>query len=99
MYGLVSRTRPRYAANRMPKGYARTHCKRCQRSKAETGGFSARGKCASCGETLVIENNRQLAAHDGPFFEHWRRRSLAALGVFLPLPSPTGAGDSEREPA
>jgi hypothetical protein len=27
-------------------------------------------------------NANELVAHDGPFFDHWRRQSLAALGVF-----------------
>lgn len=28
-------------------------------------------------------NNYQLIEHRGPFFDHWRQRSLAALGVTL----------------
>jgi hypothetical protein len=30
-------------------------------------------------------NLRDLATHSGAWFDHWRRRSLAALGVFAPL--------------
>ena len=33
----------------------------------------------------MADNNRELREHNGPWFEHWRRRSLAALGVFGPL--------------
>lgn len=45
--------------------------------------MSARGRCADCGESTQLANNRQLAAHGGPFFDHWRRRSAAALGLVL----------------
>lgn len=47
----------------------------------ECGPLSARYKCAECGDDRMIHNNRQLMAHTGPFFDHWRRRSLAAFGV------------------
>jgi len=30
----------------------------------------------------MLSNNYNLMGHSGPFFDHWRRRSLAALGVF-----------------
>lgn len=29
----------------------------------------------------MLENRRQLMAHRGPLFHHWRQRCLAALGV------------------
>jgi hypothetical protein len=43
--------------------------------------LSARYKCAACGEAAMIENHRELLAHAGPRFAHWRRRTLAAFGV------------------
>jgi hypothetical protein len=33
----------------------------------------------------MADNHRDLLNHSGPWFTHWRRRSLAALGVSLPL--------------
>ena len=29
----------------------------------------------------MLQNARELAAHSGPLFDHWRRRCLAAFGV------------------
>lgn len=31
----------------------------------------------------MIENHRQLKAHTGPWFAHWRRRCAAAIGAVL----------------
>lgn len=36
-----------------------------------------------CGEARRTANLVCLVAHDGPYFDHWRVRSLAALGVFV----------------
>jgi hypothetical protein len=30
---------------------------------------------------MALTNRRQLIEHDGPLFDHWRRRCLAAFGV------------------
>lgn len=32
----------------------------------------------------MIEEKRQLQAHDGPHFDHWRKRCMAAFGI-LPV--------------
>lgn len=32
----------------------------------------------------MLENRRELIAHGGPAFDHWRKRTLAAFG-FTPL--------------
>ena len=37
-------------------------------------------------------NLRDLVTHSGGYFDHWRRRSLAALGVFAPLDEATDEG-------
>lgn len=37
-----------------------------------------------------IANSRDLHEHRGPYFDHWRQRSLAALGIFEP---PDAASD------
>jgi len=31
----------------------------------------------------MLANAADLRAHSGPYFDHWRRRSLAALGVIV----------------
>ena len=41
---------------------------------------------------LLGDNLRDLVAHSGPGFAHWRRRSLAALGVILPVDEPPDDG-------
>ena len=49
--------------------------------------FSRTGLCPRCSEVRMLDNHRDLKDHRGPFFEHWRRRTLAAFGVFLDEPS------------
>lgn len=49
----------------------------------EVGRLSARGKCRECAEQRVVENHHDLRRHSGPWFQHWRTRSLAALGVVV----------------
>jgi hypothetical protein len=56
-------------------------CKVCGGHDSEVGYVSWRGKCAVCGNQRVLENFDQLRNHDGPWFDHWRRRTLAAFGV------------------
>lgn len=29
----------------------------------------------------MLANRRELVAHTGPAFDHWRRRTLAAFGI------------------
>jgi hypothetical protein len=65
----------------MSRATRRLRCKDCQALRSVVGEFSATGLCRGCGERRREENILQLIAHDGPHFEHWRRRSLAALGV------------------
>lgn len=38
------------------------------------------------------DNHRDLIAHRGPHFEHWRARCRAAFGVFAPLDDTDGDG-------
>lgn len=47
-------------------------------------------RCLNCSVSYSTNQQRELAQHNGPEFDHWRRRSLAALGVFLP---PVGDGE------
>lgn len=43
--------------------------------------LSARYKCQDCIRARINANLHDLHYHRGPFFDHWRRRCLAALGV------------------
>lgn len=47
----------------------------------ECGPLSARYKCQECGETAMLENRRELVAHEGPAFDHWLTRTLASFGI------------------
>lgn len=58
-------------------------CKICGGHDSQVGRVSMRGKCRYCGDERVVENHEQLRAHDGPWFEHWRRRTMAAFGIVL----------------
>ena len=41
-------------------------------------------KCEDCGRGRSRDNLVQLHFHRGPYFDHWRRRCIAALGAVLP---------------
>lgn len=73
------------------RGHTRHFCKVCGRPREEGERFSARGKCAECGETRMIDEHRELRAFRGPHYEHWRRRTLATLAVL-----PVDASSEER---
>jgi hypothetical protein len=45
--------------------------------------LSRTGLCGFCAELRWTENLVSLKTHTGPYFDHWRRRSLAALGVIV----------------
>lgn len=70
----------------------RKWCKVCQQHTSVVGHISARGKCTECGNARLEANNAAMRRHTGPFYEHWRRRTLAAFGIVVPL-------DSDRDAA
>lgn len=72
------------------RGHAARFCHGCGKHVSECGQLSARYKCEVCGNGNASANRRQLIDHSGPFFENWRRQSLAALGVFVPLDDSNG---------
>lgn len=45
--------------------------------------MSARYLCAECGDDAMLDNLGQLRFHNGPRFDHWRRRLLASFGIVL----------------
>jgi hypothetical protein len=59
----------------------RATCFVCDRPRLPGERFSARGKCPDCGNDRMIQNVHDLEAHKGEFFDHWRKRCLAAFGV------------------
>lgn len=63
----------------MPKGYPLLACRCCRTPIQHRSELSATGLCADCGPRLQREATLQLIAHHGPYFEHWRRRCLAAF--------------------
>lgn len=75
------------------------YCRECGKSEAEVGPISWRGLCEADGERREVENMRQLRAHSGPWFDHWRRRSAAGLGIFLPPPQPEPELDASERAA
>lgn len=58
----------------------RVTCRVCQMTFDDPSVLSKRGKCPACAEWLINENLRQLEAHDGPFFRHWRGKLAASVG-------------------
>jgi hypothetical protein len=65
----------------MPAGRPhRSTCRVCQKPVEDRSILSKRGKCPECAEWLIEENIRQVAAHRGPFFLHWRRQMAASVG-------------------
>lgn len=71
----------------MPKGHVRVSCRICERHISECGSLSKRGKCSECAHAMVLANLQGLGAHGGrqggPFFDHWRRRSVEVYGGVL----------------
>ena len=68
----------------MARGVLRENCIYCERHVSECGKLSLRGICLDCGSRREVDNYRDLRQHSGPFFDHWRKRSLAAFGVVMP---------------
>jgi hypothetical protein len=55
-------------------------CKLCDRQRADGHKISYRGLCSFCAEERMKQNNRQISAHRGPFFDHQRYNTLLAWG-------------------
>lgn len=63
------------------RGDRATFCKTCGKPRKQGEMFTARGNHIACGDALMRTNAIQLHQHNGPFFDHWRKRCLAAFGV------------------
>lgn len=58
-------------------------CKVCGEIASDTVRISATGLCPLHSTVRLIENHQQLKGHNGPYFDHWRKRLLASFGVGL----------------
>lgn len=67
----------------MPKGYPHTACRNCGKPVAARIELSRTGLCINCGPLIQAEATMQLVEHNGPWFDHWRARCLAAFGINL----------------
>lgn len=67
----------------------RVTCKKCGESVELVGRLTDSYQCMACGERDQIDNRRQLIAHDGPWFQHWRRQLAASLGATIAPPRDT----------
>jgi hypothetical protein len=59
---------------------ALSRCKVCGKPVAHRSELSKRGKCLPCATWLIEQNILGIAAHNGPFFQHWRRQMAASVG-------------------
>lgn len=72
----------------MARRHPHRFCKECGKSRDEepTGLLSAIGLCLKCGIERMETNNNQLAAREGPYYDHFvRRRFMAAYARVLQL--------------
>ena len=59
----------------------RKTCRLCGKHASEVGPITWGGYCIEHGLAVKESNARQLHAHNGPAFKHWRERTIAALGA------------------
>jgi hypothetical protein len=64
----------------VPRKNRKTFCKDCGGNEKDVGLMSWNGLCRTCGERRMIENNRQISAHQGPYFLRQRHQTLRAWG-------------------
>lgn len=68
----------------MPRAsYQRKTCKDCGGHRDEVGHVTWRGYCIVCGTERHETEVREMHAHAGPYFEHWRRQMAASVGASL----------------
>lgn len=61
----------------------RATCRNCHRHRSECGPISWNGNCQRCAHERMAANLLDLVTHSGAFFEHYRRRMVAAFGGVL----------------
>ena len=83
--------RPVYACNEMPRVHPWKNCRVCDGAISDVGALSARGKCQSCAKVRQGENIAGIKLAEGPYYEHWLRRSfLAYRRRLISLEQPKG---------
>ncbi len=65
------------------RGHHAKICHGCERHVSECGKLSARYKCKDCGDGNHIAEVHQMRAHNGPYWQHWRKRMAACVGGVL----------------
>ena len=66
----------------MPKPTYKT-CRNCGRHSDEVGEMSHTRLCRDCGPLLLAASVIEQVNHDGPTFQHWRRRIAASVGAVV----------------
>jgi len=66
----------------MPKPTYKT-CRNCGRHSAEVGELSHTRLCRDCGPAILAASVIEQVNHDGPTFQHWRRRIAASVGAVI----------------
>ena len=56
-------------------------CKGCSRHASVVGELSHERLCVTCWEQRKQDALDQLMAHQGPVFDHWRKRLIKRLGA------------------
>ncbi len=56
----------------------RKNCQSCGGNEQAVGPISWGGLCDTCSRQRVAANVSQLMAREGPFYDHWARRSFMA---------------------
>ena len=59
------------------------HCRFCGGHESEVGPISWRGYCKPHGVMIRDKANDDMHYHQGPYFDHWRRRMAASVGGVL----------------
>jgi hypothetical protein len=72
----------------MPRDRPRS-CKLCGAREADGYPISWAGYCQEHGELVIRANRDNLRAGEGPFYDHWERRSYLALVKRLNMRQPT----------
>ena len=66
----------------MPRPTYKT-CRRCGGHVSEVGELSHTRLCRTCGPEVLAAAVLEQVNHDGPTFQHWRRRIAASVGAVV----------------
>lgn len=63
----------------MPHPKRQRYCTVCGQAESPSFRLSRHGKCAACGEALVVESLQSLRAKTGPIYEKWLERVRCSI--------------------